>query len=91
LRKGGKVASSLGAANDEALAAENLTGANIMALPLSAVLTALAAQVLDGTLRVDVGTILPLDRAADGLATLWGSRTRPLVLTWTFMRLVRIR
>jgi NADPH:quinone reductase-like Zn-dependent oxidoreductase len=76
LRKGGKVASSLGAANDEALAAENLTGANIMALPLSAVLTALAAQVLDGTLRVDVGTILPLDRAADGLATLADGKAR---------------
>ncbi len=64
LRKGGKVASSLGA------------GANIMALPLSAVLTALAAQVLDGTLRVDVGTILPLDRAADGLATLADGKAR---------------
>jgi NADPH:quinone reductase-like Zn-dependent oxidoreductase len=76
LRKGGKVASSLGAASDEVLAADGLTGTNIMAMPTSDVITALAAQVLDGTLTVDVETVLPLDRAADGLATIASGQAR---------------
>jgi NADPH:quinone reductase-like Zn-dependent oxidoreductase len=76
LRKGGKVASSLGAASDEALAADGLTGANIMAMPVREVISALAGQVLDGTLKVNVTDVLPLDRAADGLATLASGQAR---------------
>jgi NADPH:quinone reductase-like Zn-dependent oxidoreductase len=74
LRKGGKVVSSLGAASDEALAADGLSGTDIMATPTSDVISALAAQVLDGTLRVAVETILPLANAADGLATIASGR-----------------
>lgn len=33
-------------------------------------------QVLAGTLKLDVETILPLDRAADGLATLSSGQAR---------------
>src|SRR6266568_1799455 len=76
LRKGGKVASSLGAASDEALAADGLTGSNIMAMPTREVIAALAGQVADGTLKVDVETILPLANAADGLATLASGAAR---------------
>ncbi len=76
LRKGGKVASSLGAASDEALAADGLTGSNIMAMPTREVIAALAGQVADGTLKVDVETILPLANAADGLATLASGEAR---------------
>jgi len=76
LRKGGTVASSLGAASDEALAADGLTGTNIMAMPTRDVITALAGQVADGTLKVDVETILPLEDAADGLATLASGQAR---------------
>jgi len=76
LRKGGKVASTLGAASDEVLAADGLTGSNIMAMPTSDVISALAAQVLDGTLKVDVTDVLPLDRAADGLATIASGQAR---------------
>ena len=76
LRKGGTVASSLGAASDEALAADGLTGTNIMAMPTRDVISALAGQVLDGTLKVDVETILPLANAADGLATLASGHAR---------------
>jgi D-arabinose 1-dehydrogenase-like Zn-dependent alcohol dehydrogenase len=54
VRKGGKVASTLGAATGEAMDAAGLTGTNVMA----------------GTLRVDVSTVLPLERAVDGLATI---------------------
>jgi len=76
LRKGGKVASSLGAASDEALTADGLTGTNIMAMPTREVISALAGQVADGTLKVDVETILPLANAADGLATLASGQAR---------------
>ncbi len=76
LRKGGKVASSLGAASDEALAADGLTGTNIMAMPTRDVISALADQVADGTLKVDVETILPLANAAAGLATLASGQAR---------------
>jgi NADPH:quinone reductase-like Zn-dependent oxidoreductase len=76
LRKGGTVASSLGAASDEALAADGLTGTNIMAMPTREVIAALAGQVADGTLKVDVETILPLANAADGLATLASGQAR---------------
>jgi NADPH:quinone reductase len=76
LRKGGTVASSLGAASDEALAADGLVGTNIMAMPTSDVISALAGQVLDGILKVDVETILPLASAADGLATIASGRAR---------------
>ena len=76
LRKGGKLASTLGAASDEALAADGLSGANIMAMPTREIISALAEQVLGGTLTVDVETVLPLADAADGLATLAGGLAR---------------
>jgi NADPH:quinone reductase-like Zn-dependent oxidoreductase len=76
LRKGRTVASSLGAASDEALAADGLTGTNIMDMPTREVISALACQVADGTLKVDVETILPLEDAADGLATLASGQAR---------------
>jgi NADPH:quinone reductase-like Zn-dependent oxidoreductase len=70
VRKGGKVASTLGAATDEAMGAAGLTGTNVMAGPVTAVIAPLAEQVVAGTLRVDVSTVLPLERAVDGLATI---------------------
>ena len=41
-----------------------------MAAPTREVTAPLAEQVAAGSLRVDVETVLPLERAADGLATL---------------------
>lgn len=76
LRKGATVASSLGAASDEVLAADGLAGINVMALPTREVISALAAQVLDGTLKVDVESVLPLEGAADGLATIASGQAR---------------
>jgi NADPH:quinone reductase-like Zn-dependent oxidoreductase len=70
VRKGGKVASTLGAANDEALAAAGLTGSNITAGPVREVIAPLAEQAAAGALKIDVTTVLPLEQAADGLATL---------------------
>jgi NADPH:quinone reductase-like Zn-dependent oxidoreductase len=70
VRKGGKVASTMNAADEAALNAAGLTGTNLMANPVREVLAPLAAQAADGTLRVEVTTVLPLDQATDGLATL---------------------
>jgi NADPH:quinone reductase-like Zn-dependent oxidoreductase len=70
VRKGGKVASSMGAANDETLAALGLTGTNIMAGPVREVLAPLAEQAAAGALQVQVATRLPLEEATEGLATI---------------------
>jgi NADPH:quinone reductase-like Zn-dependent oxidoreductase len=70
VRKGGKVASSMGAASDETLAGAGLTGSNIMAGPVREVVAPLAEQAAAGTLRIHVETRLPLERATEGLATI---------------------
>ncbi len=70
VRKGGKVASSMGAAHDETLAGFGLTGSNIMAGPVREVVGPLAEQAAAGALRVHVATRLPLEQATEGLATI---------------------
>ncbi|MEU5939631.1 zinc-binding dehydrogenase [Micromonospora sp. NPDC047548] len=74
VRRGGKVASTLGAADGDVLAAAGLTGSNIMAKPVREVVAPLIEQAANGTLAVSVSTVLPLDRAADGLAALAGGK-----------------
>ncbi|HEX6521071.1 MAG TPA: NADP-dependent oxidoreductase [Streptosporangiaceae bacterium] len=76
VRKGGRVASTLGAADDDALAAAGLTGSNIMAGPVREVIAPLAEQASAGALKVDVTTVLPLDQAAEGLATIAAGQAR---------------
>jgi NADPH:quinone reductase-like Zn-dependent oxidoreductase len=76
VREGGRVASSLGVANEEALTPAGLTGTNIVARPTRDVITALADQVVAGTLKIDVDTVLPLDQATDGLATIANGEAR---------------
>lgn len=76
VRKGGKVASTLLAADEQTLAAAGLTGSNIMTVPLREVTGPLAEQAAAGILRVDVSTVLPLDQAAEGLATIASGQAR---------------
>ncbi len=76
VRKGGTVASLTQAAADEqALAAAGLTGTAVMATAVREVTGPLAQQAADGGLTVEV-TVLPLDRAAEGLATLAAGQAR---------------
>lgn len=70
VRRGGKVASTMNAASDDALAGAGLTGSNIMAGPVREVVAPLAQMAADGTLHVDVETVLPLAQAIDGLAVI---------------------
>jgi NADPH:quinone reductase-like Zn-dependent oxidoreductase len=76
VHKDGKVASTLNAADEQTLAAAGLSGANIMAGPVREVIVPLAEQAAAGTLKVDVTTVLPLDHAADGLATIASGKAR---------------
>lgn len=76
VRKGGKVASTLGAADEEALAAAGLTGTSVMAAPVRELIAELAALAAAGTLKIDITTVLPLEKATDGLATLAGGAAR---------------
>jgi NADPH:quinone reductase-like Zn-dependent oxidoreductase len=74
VRKGGTVASSMGAADDQTLAGSGLTGSNIMAGPVREVIAPLAEQAATGALEVQVATQLPLERATEGLATIAGGK-----------------
>ncbi|HWU07652.1 MAG TPA: NADP-dependent oxidoreductase [Streptomyces sp.] len=76
VRKGGRVASTLGAADGQVLGAAGLTGSNIMASPLREVIEPLAALAAAGTLKVDITKVFPLEQAADGLAALSAGGTR---------------
>ena len=68
--KGGKVSSTTGVPDEDALAAAGLTGGAVMAGPVREVIAPLAELAAAGTLKVDVTQVLPLDRAAEGLATI---------------------
>jgi NADPH:quinone reductase-like Zn-dependent oxidoreductase len=70
VHKGGRIASSMGAAHDETLAGFGLTGSNIMAGPVREVVAHLAEQAAAGALRVHVATRLSLEHATEGLATI---------------------
>lgn len=70
VRKNGKVGSTTMQPDADALAAAGLTGTTVFAAPTAEIIAPLAEQAADGTLAVEVGTVLPLDRAAEGLATI---------------------
>jgi NADPH:quinone reductase-like Zn-dependent oxidoreductase len=76
VRKGGRVASTLNAADEQALAAVGMTGANIFSGPVREVIEPLAEQAAAGTLKVDVGTVLPFEEATDGLNTIASGKAR---------------
>jgi NADPH:quinone reductase-like Zn-dependent oxidoreductase len=67
---GGAVASALGAADPDALAAAGLTGGNVTGQVTAEMIARLAGQAATGALAVDVTEVLPLDRATDGLRQL---------------------
>lgn len=67
---GGRVASTLSAADDEALAAFGLVGRDVVADVSRELIAGLAEQVAAGELSVDVTTVLSLEQATDGLRTI---------------------
>jgi NADPH:quinone reductase-like Zn-dependent oxidoreductase len=70
VRTGGTVATTTEAPDDHALAAAGLVGGAVNGRPVRQVLAPLAEQAAAGRLKVHVATMVPLDRAADGLAVI---------------------
>jgi NADPH:quinone reductase-like Zn-dependent oxidoreductase len=68
--RGGRVVSTLGAADPEVLAGVGLTGPDVVADVSRELIGRLADQVAAGRLSVDVTTVLSLEQAADGLRTI---------------------
>jgi NADPH:quinone reductase-like Zn-dependent oxidoreductase len=77
VRKGGRVAATnIIAGADEALAAAGLTGTTAMGRPVREITAPLAEQAAEGALTVDVTSVVPLDRATEGLATIAAGHAR---------------
>jgi NADPH:quinone reductase-like Zn-dependent oxidoreductase len=70
VRTGGKVATTTGAPDEQALADAGVTGGGIMARAVRETTAPLAEQAASGALKIDVDSVLPLEQAAEGLATL---------------------
>jgi NADPH:quinone reductase-like Zn-dependent oxidoreductase len=70
VRTGGRVSTTTGVPDDETLTGRGLTGTSIMAGPVREVIASMAEQVASGSLKVDVGDVLPLEQAAEGLTTI---------------------
>jgi NADPH:quinone reductase-like Zn-dependent oxidoreductase len=70
VRPGGVVATTTGAPDDQALAAASLVGGAVTSRPVRATIAPLAEQAAAGCLKVHVAAVLPLDRAAAGLAAI---------------------
>lgn len=76
VRPGGKIASTLGAAGDEAVANAGLTGTDVMGGPVRDIVGPLAQQAAAGEISVDVRHVLPFEKAAKGLAILASGEAR---------------
>jgi len=76
VRRGGKVSSLAMAPDQDAATAAGLTLIPIMAGPVAEVTAPLAEQAAAGTLRVDLGAVVPLEQAADELAAIGAGQAR---------------
>jgi NADPH:quinone reductase-like Zn-dependent oxidoreductase len=81
VRDGGHIASSMGAADVEGLAARGIRATNLMGTPTPEKLAMLAAQVAAGTLRVEVQQTFPLADAPAAFAVFTAGTRGKLVLT----------
>ena len=80
VRDGGRIATTLGAADVEALAQRGVRATNIMGTPTREKLATLAEAVVAGTLAVEVQRTFPLDRANEALQAFSGGTLGKLVL-----------
>jgi NADPH:quinone reductase len=76
VRQGGKVSTTTMAPDQDAPAAVGLTGTGIMAKAVRETTGPLAEQAAAGQLTIDVETVLPLEQAAEGLATIASGNAR---------------
>jgi NADPH:quinone reductase-like Zn-dependent oxidoreductase len=76
VRKGGVVANLAMAPDADAAAEAGVTLTKIMARATGQVTAPVAEQAADGTIRIDVQRVVPLEQAAEGLATLLAGRAK---------------
>lgn len=81
VRDGGRIATTLGAADVEDLAARDVRATNIMGAPTPEKLTVLADQVAAGGLRLEIQQTYPLAEAPAALATFAAGTRGKIVLT----------
>jgi NADPH2:quinone reductase len=80
VRDGGRIATTLGAADVEALAQRNVRATNVMGTPTPEKLATLAEAAATGTLHVQVQRTFPLDRADEALQAFSAGTIGKLVL-----------
>jgi NADPH:quinone reductase-like Zn-dependent oxidoreductase len=80
VRDGGRIATTLGTADVEALAARDVRATNLMGAPTPEKLSSLAEQVADGTLRVEIQQTYPLADAAGAFAAFMAGTRGKLVV-----------
>lgn len=83
VRDGGRVATTLGAADVPALGARNVRATNVMGAPTPEKLTSLADQVAAGTLEIRIQQTFPLTEAPAALAAFNAGTLGKIVLTIT--------
>jgi NADPH:quinone reductase-like Zn-dependent oxidoreductase len=80
VRDGGRIATTLGAADVEALARRNVRATNVVGTPTSEKLATLAEAAAAGTFHVEVQRTYPLDKANEALEAFSGGTIGKLVL-----------
>lgn len=70
VKAGGTVSTTTGAPDEAAATAAGLTAAGVMATPTQDVVAPLANRAATGDLKVTIESVIPLEQATDGLATL---------------------
>jgi NADPH2:quinone reductase len=81
LGDGGRAATTLGAADVEALAGRGVRATNVLGNPTPEKLASLAAQAAAGTLQVPIQQVFPLDEAPSAIAAFSTGTRGKLVLT----------
>jgi len=80
VRDGGRLATTLGAADADSLAARNVRATNVMGAPTPEKLAILAEQVAAGTLRIEIQQVFRLSEAAAAHAAFMAGTRGKLVL-----------
>ena len=76
VKRGGRVSTTTGHPDEATLVRAGVTGGTVMASPVGDVIRSLAAATAEGELVVDVNTLLSLEEALDGLATIAAGTAR---------------
>ncbi|NUT91807.1 MAG: NADP-dependent oxidoreductase [Saccharothrix sp.] len=80
VRRGGVVSTTTGAPDRDAASEAGVKHHVVVAEPLRDVLARLAELVVTGALKIDIGALLPLERASEGLEVLASGRSRGKVV-----------